>query len=508
MRTLPIGFGLAVLALVGIVIIGLANTRANLSTLQSTSQENIFWSAAQVEREYGALQLAIGHMALDPSVSIDDVRTRFDILWSRVAIFSRGKVGARLLENESVRETHEALSALLTELDPFIANLDKSSPETLTMLAGRLDNFKPQVRNATVASLHDDQNRIAEIRASMRSGLARAAIALVLTIVVIVGFAIFAVNTARKSTVLAEAATEAAASRKKFFSVMSHEFRTPLNGMLGSLALMRDETDQSIRRELIDEAHGSAHRLSNLVADALDLSADDDLELSPTLFRLADLVADVTTSISPELSRSNAVLRVTGMVQHPALIRADMARLRNALSHLIINAVQRANAKQVRLFVDVCDQSIKAEIGTDVVLPHDAFGETLARGLIVRLGGHVEARGFRRAVSVPVELVDLSAKLYFKSRALRRMYSALLKANGIECVETAIPGIDIVLVEAAHELESASQLRERYPGAVVIVCGVTASPELYDGVTDTPDCLMRTVNDALTRELRRTVIAA
>jgi hypothetical protein len=278
--------------------------------------------------------------------------------------------------------------------------------------------------------------------------------------------------------------------------------------MLGSLALVRDETNHATRRELIDEAHASAHRLSNLVADALDLNADDDLEISPILFRLADLVEDVKAAITPELRRRGAVLRVTGIVQNPALLKCDMVRLRNGLSHLIINAVQRANAREIRLFVDVSKESIAIEIRTDVILPHDAFGETLARGLIGRLGGTVDAMGSSRVVTVPVEMVEVAAKLYFNSRALQCMYAALLKANGIDRVEGTVERVDVILVEAAHELEGSIELRRQHPGAVVIVCGTTTTQENHDGVADTPDALMPTVNAALMRGWRGTVIAA
>ena len=497
MKSLPFGFGLALAALFSVVILGVVNTRSDLHTLQTTSQENIFWSAAQVEREYGALQVELSRLAVDPSGDADAVRRRFDILWSRVGVFGHGQIGERLLSDPTVRQTNERLKSLLEELDPLVAKLSDGPSAVRDEIATALRQLEGDVRASTVLVLHSDENRFAEIRNAMREGMFLTASALLLTLFVAMALAIIATRDARKNASLAKAATSAAASRKQFFSMMSHELRTPLNGLLGSLALMRDEPDRATSRILIDEAHASAHRLSNLVTDALDLNADDDLELRPALFRVADLIGIIKKSIDPELNRRDAMLHVTGMVDSSHFLFCDFQRLSHALSHLMTNALQRGGAQEIRLFVSFENETLSIEMGTDVTLPHDAFGETLARGIIGRLGGSVESRGSTRAISVPAPTVHLTGQLIFSSNALLRMYDALLKANGIETFPAGIKSTNIVLVEAAKDAKSFATLRRDNPSAVLIACGTPTEPHTFDEIAKSPDDLMRAVHTAL-----------
>ena len=508
MRSLPVGFSLALAALFSVVILGVFNTRSDLQTLQTTSQENIFWSAAQVEREYGALQVELARLAVDPAVDANTVRKRFDILWSRVAIFGQGEIGERLLADPEVRETHTKLSALLEKLDPLIVSLQDGPSASRDEISLSLRQFESVVRSSTIRVLHSDENRFAEIRNAMREGMMLTAAALLLTILVALALAILATRDARKSAILAKAATAAAASRKQFFSMMSHELRTPLNGMLGSLALMKDEPDRETQRILIDEAHASAHRLSNLVTDALDLNADDALEMDPSLFKVTDIVEAIRNSIEPELRRRDAVFTVSGIPETVDFLKCDFRRLTHALSHLTINALQRGNAQEIRLYIAVADEKLSIEIGTDVTLPHDAFGETLARGIIERLGGTIESHESMRAIEVPVKVVHLAAQLVFSSNALSRMYEALLKASGIATFDGGSKPADIVLVEAGQDPKSCSALRRENQDAVIIACGTPTSPHAFDEISRTPDDLMRAVHAALGRVRSRQEIAA
>ncbi len=508
MKFLPLRFGLALAALLSVVILGVFNTRSDLQTLQTTSQENIFRSAALVERDYGALQVELARLAADPAVDAAMVRKRFDLLRSRVAIFDEGGSGTRFPADPEAREDHKNLVKLLNELDPLVSGLSNGPSEERDRVSLSLKQFEGVVRASTIRVLNSEENRFSEIRNTMREGMMLTAAALLMTIAVAMALAIFATRDARKNASIAKAATSAAASRKKFFSMMSHELRTPLNGMLGSLALIKDEPDRESRRILIDEAQASAHRLSNLVTDALDLNADNDLEINPTLFKVPDLVEAIRTSIEPELQRREAVFRVTGMSQTPDFLKADVQRLIHALSHLTINALQRGGAQEIRLFISMDRDKLSIEIGTDVSLPHDAFGETLARGIIERLGGTVEAHESMRVITVPVDIIQLTGQLVFSSNALSRMYEALLKANGVATVSAGSQSADIVLVEATQDSKSFATLRRENSEAVIIACGSPSGVHTFDEVARTPDDLMRAVYSALRHGLSDQEIAA
>ena len=95
-----------------------------------------------------------------------------------------------------------------------------------------------------------------------------------------------------------EAAEKANIAKSDFLANMSHEMRTPLNGVIGSLSLIEDDSVSKQTADLVKAAERSAETLLTLIDDLLDLSrieaGEVDLELSvfdPT--ELKTIVAEV-----------------------------------------------------------------------------------------------------------------------------------------------------------------------------------------------------------------------
>lgn len=500
MRSLPFGVGFALAALISAVILGGVSTRADLTTLKVASQENLFWPRIQIEREFNALQVEIAQQMLQPEIGTAAIKNRYEALKTKTI-----NTALPGLEDKTYQSN---LTALLSGIQPTIDGLSKSSPEQLIKISKTLQGFESELRNATTQAIINDQRRIAGIRESIRQSMMLTTAALLLSFIVAMALTFLSTRQAKENTALIRDAKSAASSRKKFFEMMSHEVRTPLNGVLGSLALLREETGQKTRISLIDEAQASAHRLSNLVSDAVDLNADEKLEIKPTLFRLENFVATVEATLAPQLKRHNATLKFSGLLQSDFFLKSDDARITNALSYIVGNALQRGSAKFVHLTISLNDDFLSVEIETDVILPHDAFGETLARGILERLGGKVIPWETKRIVTIPVEIIKLSAKLSFNSKALRHMYEALLKANGITVVDDTNSSVNLILAEVSQDSSTFLRLSNEHPGSVLIACGIGPNSDLVHEVATTPDDIMRAVYSALTKHLRDMEIAA
>lgn len=69
-----------------------------------------------------------------------------------------------------------------------------------------------------------------------------------------------------------EAAEESAKAKSIFLATMSHEVRTPMNGVLGCTQLLQDTSLTDQQRSLIETMHRSAEALLALVNDILDFS--------------------------------------------------------------------------------------------------------------------------------------------------------------------------------------------------------------------------------------------
>ena len=90
-------------------------------------------------------------------------------------------------------------------------------------------------------------------------------------------------------------------AKSEFLAIMSHEMRTPLNGVIGLLGLLLDSRLDPEQRGYIMTARESGEMLLSLIEDVLDFSKIEagKLELEETSFDPTDLVAGVMDLLAP-----------------------------------------------------------------------------------------------------------------------------------------------------------------------------------------------------------------
>ncbi|MFN3722625.1 MAG: ATP-binding protein [Paracoccaceae bacterium] len=145
--------------------------------------------------------------------------------------------------------------------------------------------------------------------------------------------------------ILEQALTRAQAGEKAkadFLAVMSHEMRTPLNGLIGSMQLMGDTTLDDDQRELLRVMEISGDILLGHVESVLDISRAQagQIRLTDTPFVLDSLIEDC-------IANQAGVARIAGnTIRHVPLsgplgtVRSDPGRLQQILLNLIGNAVK------------------------------------------------------------------------------------------------------------------------------------------------------------------------
>lgn len=131
-------------------------------------------------------------------------------------------------------------------------------------------------------------------------------------------------------------------AKSNLLTVMSHEMRTPLNGILGSVDLFgRDNLDDQQLR-LLDAVHLSGDLLLQHVNDVLDLSQLDADQSVPVRapFDLATLVQGVVESQMASARTKGNRLEVRFFLQDTEVVRGDARRLQRCLLNLIGNAIK------------------------------------------------------------------------------------------------------------------------------------------------------------------------
>lgn len=139
---------------------------------------------------------------------------------------------------------------------------------------------------------------------------------------------------------------------QQFLRLMSHEMRTPLNGVIGMLGLLADTPLDGAQRAYADAARDSAEHLLGLVNDLLDYARLEagKLEFDPVPVDVAALVRGVAELLSPR-AHDKGLEIVWTVAPDIGTVRADEGRLRQVLFNLAGNAVKFTDRGGVRLSV-------------------------------------------------------------------------------------------------------------------------------------------------------------
>lgn len=145
-------------------------------------------------------------------------------------------------------------------------------------------------------------------------------------------------------------ALAAARARSDLLAFMSHEMRTPLNGVLAILDLLRETPLDARQTGYIDTAMRSGEMLLHLIADALDVTRLQSglPTLREEVFDLGGLIEEVAA-----INRPTAAAKGDGIVVDadlpPTGTLGDRNRLRQILMNLVGNAIKFTRDGTIRL---------------------------------------------------------------------------------------------------------------------------------------------------------------
>ncbi|MFZ4520079.1 MAG: ATP-binding protein [Bacteroidales bacterium] len=160
----------------------------------------------------------------------------------------------------------------------------------------------------------------------------------------------------QKSKELAEAGTIA---KNEFIASISHEFRTPMAGILGLSEILRNSALNPEQTDLLRGIISSAENLLVLLNDVLDFSAIEagKLELNDQPFMLDRVMEDISLLLKMKATEKSLEFRIGIDANVPNLLVGDSHRLRQIIINLTNNAVKFTERGKIEIHVTQVEQT-------------------------------------------------------------------------------------------------------------------------------------------------------
>lgn len=212
-----------------------------------------------------------------------------------------------------------------------------------------------------------------------------------------------------------EQAEAANRTKSMFLANMSHDMRTPLNGIIGMAELIRRDAEGKDQQEFAAQLQLSAETLLDIVNDITDFSRIESgkMELTPRPFSIHDLVHSAAKVVQFACDRKGITLTCHIDDDVPGHPVGDGFRLRQMLGNLLGNAVKFTSEGTIAVSVHrvmstqtSCMLSFKVSDSGAGIDPsqHATIFDSFTQGAEAREGGHV---GTGLGLAITRQLVEM-----------------------------------------------------------------------------------------------------
>ena len=132
-------------------------------------------------------------------------------------------------------------------------------------------------------------------------------------------------------------------TKTEFMNRMSHDLRTPINGILGMIQVIRKSwNNQEKLEDSVDKIEISTRHLLDLVNDVLDMSKIESghLMVHEEPFDLEDLMKEVAVLMQGQLEETGVIHRKHRENMQHTMLKGDALQLQRIMMNMFLNAVK------------------------------------------------------------------------------------------------------------------------------------------------------------------------
>ena len=341
----------AVRALIALIcVLGLGLTYA-VSVVQRGEQDAAFvrrvnamlWGVSELNYAGQVLAKTLTAQSADPS-QIEATRMAFDVMWSRSDVIRREDLQVM----DWFEEVLEAYKDFLYTNDKLIFSETPLEPEVALALAEEVTEIARISRQTwlqyfgTRAS-PDEIRRTLSVEDQAWPGLEPTVLILIILLCTYVGAEVlFAGKSQRRESRLREAAGQASEAKSRFIATVSHEVRTPLNGIIGTAEGLSRTKLTTEQRRYVTVLQQAGDVLLAIINDVLDFSKLEagQFTIVNADFEVNDVLSAAQELFLPLARQKSIALTVWSDREDIPRLHGDGRRLQQVLGNLISNAIK------------------------------------------------------------------------------------------------------------------------------------------------------------------------
>lgn len=264
---------------------------------------------------------------------------------------------------------------------------------------------------------------------------------------------------------------EATKAKTEFLSRMSHDMRTPMNGILGLAELARSETDLNVIQQDIDKIRTTGTYLLGLINDTLDFQKIESgrMTLDPSVVYTRDLVENVLMMVRENAEKKHLNLKMKTIDANlDSYVKVDEMRMKQIFLNLLSNAVKfTSDGGSIEIEfqcikrcgkiahdritisdtgIGMSEQFLQNELFKPFSQEHNeitmnyagtGLGLSIVKKLVELMDGSIEVSskknvGTRISVIIDFEIAEASERKNSESQASQRKNKAISQLKGIE----------------------------------------------------------------------------
>jgi len=251
-------------------------------------------------------------------------------------------------------------------------------------------------------------------------------------------------------------ALKTAEDKSRFMAIVSHEIRTPINGMLGMLDMLSGQTGVDEQQQTLSMAKRSGRNLLALVDEVMDFTRleNGEIEFNYQEFDIHELFNTAVSLVSVDAYSRGLDIGVAMEASLPQKVIADGTKLNQVLTSLLSNAVKFTSHGSIllwtemlspsRLYVEVKDTGVgietelqqalfepfvQADVSDTRKYGGSGLGLALCEGLLSAMGGKIGVKSIKGVGSsfyfeLPVTVPDFQPAFSNEVRSeLQRQHS-------------------------------------------------------------------------------------